>query len=439
MKAWRSELLRAGVPILAGAGVGYAFGVMGWGAAAGAAAALAWVLRDLAILARRRGAGLRGSRVTGMAREIESAWIRDRRREADRRAQLVRLRRELVRLRRAVPDGALVIDAEGAIRWANGAACRWFGLNLPHDVGRPLVQLVRDPKLIERLERGRGAAEVELVSPARPQIELLVQIVPYGEGATLLLARDISRLKRLERMRRDFVANVSHELRSPLTVVSGYLEMIGEEPETPAVWKAPLAEMRRQVARMVAIVRDLLELARLESDATPPPRVPVAMPALIERVRSQIAAGGIGSRRIELHLTSSAEVLGAETELESAVGNLVSNAVKYTADDGHIEVTWRDCQAGAELQVADDGIGIPEREIPRLTERFYRVDKARSTRLGGTGLGLAIVKHVAERHGAHLRVESEVGVGSRFVLDFPATRTRRAVEKGTRPAADLPT
>lgn len=424
LRGWWAELGRALLLAAAGLGVGFAFALPGWGLAAGAGAALLWQLVVWARLARRLAARPHTRELWGLAGEIEHAFRRRVRRDRERRAQLARLRREIVEFTRAMPDAAIVLDADGAIQWANAAGCRWFGLKLPADLGRPLVQLVRDPRLTERLVRAAEPGEAELSSPVAPETDLLVHTAPYGEGRVLILARDVTRLKRLERMRRDFVANVSHELRSPLTVVSGYLEMLVDDPAAPPAWQTPLAEARRQLVRMVAIVRDLLELARLESDANPPPRTPIDMPALLERIRAQTLAAGAGAREIRLDLQSAAQVLGSDTEIESAIGNLVSNAVKYTADHGHIVISWRMVGRQARAAVSDDGIGIPERDIPRLTERFYRVDKARSASAGGTGLGLAIVKHVAERHGARLYIESRLGHGSTFTLSFPAARTR---------------
>lgn len=427
IRAWRNELGWALVPAAAGIAVGFAFGVPGWGLAAGLCGALLWRLGSFIRLARRLHTHAQGRELAGVAGELEATFHRHLRRERDLRSELTRLRREIVESTQAMPDGAVVLDADGTIQWANASACRAFGLKVPGDLGRPLVQLLRDPLLVERLAHRGEAAEVEIVSPVAPQMELLVHVAPYGEGRTLVLARDVTRLKRLERMRRDFVANVSHELRSPLTVVAGYLEMLSEDPQAPEKWRTPLGETRRQVSRMVAIVRDLLELARLESEAAAPPRTPVEMRALLERVRSQaLAAGDAGGRReIRLDIQTNAEVLGSETELESAVGNLVSNAVKYSGEDGHIVVAWRLVGRQARLSVSDDGIGIPERDIPRLTERFYRVDKGRSARSGGTGLGLAIVKHIAERHGARLYIESRYGQGSTFTLAFPNARVHR--------------
>lgn len=421
---WRIELARALVLPAVGVGAGLAVGSPAWGLAAGLAAALLWQLVGLARLVRRLAGASGGAELSGLAGDIEAAFRRQRRRERARRNELAGLRRELEDSTRAMPDAAIALDTDGGILWANAAACRWFGLKLPADAGRPLVQLVRDPALVEQLAGPVRSAEVEIASPAAPETDLLVQVVPYGEGRILVLGRDITRLKRLERMRRDFVANVSHELRSPLTVVSGYLEMLVDDPQAPAAWRTPLAEARRQVVRMVAIVRDLLELARLESDASAPPRTPVDMRALLERVRSTALAGAVGERDIRVDVHSDARVLGADTEIESAVGNLVSNAVKYTGEGGRIEVSWRLVGRQGRLAVTDNGIGIPERDVPRLTERFYRVDKGRSARSGGTGLGLAIVKHVAERHGARLFIESRPGHGSTFTLSFPAGRTR---------------
>ena len=422
-RAWGVEitwaLLFAGI----GAGIGIVAGNSAWGVAGGLAVVLGWRLWMFGLLLRRLE---RGTKVFfapgGLVAEVEDYCRRWRRDDTARRSDLARLRRELVTFARAMPDAALVLDRHGAIQWANMAARRWFGLR-PEDIGRPLVQLVRDPLLIERLAGADESGSMEMPSPAAPNTELMVQLTPYGDaGRTLILARDVTHLKRLERMRHDFVANVSHELKSPLTVVSGYVELLADDPEVPATWIEPVAALNREVRRMSAIVNDLLALARLESAVRPPERVPVAMPALLRRVRAQAYSAAVGQRHIELDIQTELQVLGDEAELESAVRNLLSNAMKYTSGAGHIRIIWRVVGQNTQLRVEDNGIGIPERDIPRLTERFYRVDKGRSARSGGTGLGLAIVKHVAERHGARLCIESEPGQGSCFTLVFPRAR-----------------
>ncbi len=422
-RAWGIEIAWALLFVGIGAGIGIAVGNLAWGIAGGLAAVLGWRLWMLGLLLwrLRRGTELYFAG-GGLVREVGDYCRRCHRADAALRGDLGRLRRELVTFARAMPDAALVLDRHGTIQWANAVGRRWFGLR-PEDTGRPLMQLVRDPILIDRLAASDKSGSIEMPSPSAPDTELMVQITSYGDdGRTLILARDMTRLKRLERVRHDFVANVSHELKSPLTVVSGYVELLADDPEIPATWIEPVAALNREVRRMGAIVNDLLTLARLESGLQLPERIPVAIPQLLRRVRAQTYSAAIAQRYMELDIQTEARVLGDEAELESAVRNLLSNALKYTSDTGHIRITWRVVGANAQLYVEDDGIGIPARDIPRLTERFYRVDKGRSARSGGTGLGLAIVKHVAERHGARLCIESELGQGSRFTLVFPRSR-----------------
>jgi two-component system phosphate regulon sensor histidine kinase PhoR len=253
-----------------------------------------------------------------------------------------------------------------------------------------------------------------------------VQVIPYGENQLLLLAKDITRERRLEKVRRDFVGNASHELRSPLTVVTGYLDALSGDEDLPESWRMPVAEMNQQAARMQRIIEDLLTLSRLEAAEPEAGREFVDIGGMLAVIRKDLLALRPRPEHIGLELGSRDGILGSESELYSAAYNLVSNAVKYTPEGGRVDVRWTTDEAGGHLEIADSGIGIPEEAIPRLTERFYRVDKGRDRARGGTGLGLAIVKHVVNRHGGRLEITSELGVGSTFSCHFPPSRIHRA-------------
>jgi len=254
---------------------------------------------------------------------------------------------------------------------------------------------------------------------------LSVQVFPYGENRKLMLSQDITELERTDSMRRDFVANVSHELKTPLTVLAGFLETMRELPLNDAERARYLELMEQQAARMQHIVRDLLVLATLEGDGKLPSEQMVDMRAVLRHLCDDAETLSGGRHRITHDLDEGLTVTGVETEILSALGNLVTNAVRYTPDGGTIHVRWHTHGAQATFSVTDSGLGIPAADIPRLTERFYRVDRSRSRDTGGTGLGLAIVKHVLQRHDAQLEVKSEEGRGSTFTARFPAYRTAR--------------
>jgi two-component system phosphate regulon sensor histidine kinase PhoR len=256
---------------------------------------------------------------------------------------------------------------------------------------------------------------------------LSLQVAPYGEGQLLLLVRDVSRQMRLEAVRRDFVANASHELRSPLTVISGYLETLAQDPVLDAELKGPVAEMRRQAERMTGIIRDLIELSRLEETDEVVGGEPVDVAALAALLRKDVLARPVRPKDVRVKVESQSQLLGDEPEIHSAFSNLVDNAAKYTGADGALEIRWFVDEDGGHFAVSDTGIGIPPEHIPRLTERFYRVDAGRSRATGGSGLGLAIVKHVLQRHGATLEVQSTLGAGSTFTCHFPPERIAAAV------------
>jgi two-component system phosphate regulon sensor histidine kinase PhoR len=327
----------------------------------------------------------------------------------------------LTRFRRAaqaLPDGVVMLDADDRIEWCNDAAAA-LGLDPRADVGQAIGNLVRAPEFIEYLAARDGASPVRVAIGASL---FSLQLVPYGDSQRLLLARDVTQAERVETMRRDFVANVSHELRTPLTVLVGFLETIRDLKLDPQRTRDYLGMMQEQSARMQRIIEDLLTLSLLES--APPPaadRVPVR--PLLRRLHGDAQALSGGRHRISLQGEPGLDLLGSEAELASAFGNLVSNAIRYTPRGGEVRIVWRDLAEGASFSVEDTGIGIAPEHLPRLTERFYRVDRSRSRETGGTGLGLAIVKHALARHQAHLEVDSKPGRGSRFTIQFPAKRT----------------
>ena len=359
---------------------------------------------------------------TGVWDEVLSLLHRHERAAAGQQSELAEALARFRRAAQAMPDGVVLLDSHNCIEWCNDNAAAMLELDPRADIGRPIANLVRDPAFIEYLaaqdEDRRSAVRVS----ASRGIVLAIRLVPYGEEQKLMLARDVTQAERLETMRRDFVANVSHELRTPLTVLVGFLETVRELKLDPQRVRDYLAMMGEQAGRMHRIIDDLLALSMLES-APPPPmeRVPVA--PLLERLRTDAEALSAGRHAIRVAGTPAFDLLGAESELASAFGNLVSNAVRYTPSGGSVTLCWRDSPEGASFSVEDTGPGIAPEHIPRLTERFYRIDRSRSRETGGTGLGLAIVKHALARHQASLEIESEVGKGSRFTARFPAQRT----------------
>lgn len=373
----------------------------------------------------RRGRQFATPSSLGVWGEIFNHFYRLRRRDRERKRRIAYLLREFRNSTSAMPDAVVVVDALWEIIWFNDAASRLLGLRPGQDLGRRIGNLIRHPDFVGYLRHGNFEEPVDIPAPAAPGVHIALRIVPYGSDQRLLLARDVTRLHRLEEMRRDFVANASHELRSPLTVVNGYLDAMRADARLEGDWGAPLAEMEHQMQRMSAIIKDLLELSRLETEAREAPFAPVDVPGLLQRVQRESQALGYGPRDVAVEIGEPLWILGAESELYSAFSNLVFNAMRYTPDSGKVRIRWTASGEGAELSVSDTGVGIAPEHIPRLTERFYRVDRSRSRDSGGTGLGLAIVKHVLQRHSADLDVESEPGKGSVFTCRFPAERVTR--------------
>ena len=324
----------------------------------------------------------------------------------------------------ALPDGVVVLDSEHSIEWLNPTAGQHLGLSLEQDRGYPIVNLVREPEFAAYLEGGHYGEPLLLRPGRNPGCSLALQIVPYGGSHMLLLSRDITQLEKLETLRRDFVANVSHELKTPLTVVNGFIETLldGYAEFSPAEVARYLELAREQAQRMQRLVDDLLTLSALETGPLAQDEsVPLA--DLLQEVLAEARALSAGAHQFSLHVPAALCLLGSRSELHSAIGNLASNAVRYTPPGGNIAIAWEEeAGGGGSLSVRDDGIGIEAQHLPRLTERFYRVDRGRSRESGGTGLGLAIVKHVLTRHQALLEIESRPGSGSCFRVRFPARR-----------------
>ncbi len=353
-----------------------------------------------------------------------------------RRARLARAEREqatseLARFRRAaeaLPDGVMILDGHRAIEWMNVQAEACLGLKASVDTGSRITHLLREPEFLEYLDSpDHRGVPLELQTQRNPGRSLQVQAAPFAAGRTLLLVRDVTQLQKLATMRRDFVANVSHELKTPLTVTLGFVETALEAlhdtpPQDIAQYLQTAAE---QAQRMQQLIDDLLTLSSLETDSPPPLEDPIDAAALLADVCSEVQALSAGRHRITLENDGPRGLLGSARELRSAFANLAGNAVRYSPQGGEILLSWSGAgEGGARFSVSDQGIGIAREHLPRLTERFYRVDRGRSRDAGGTGLGLAIVKHVLERHQAALQIESEPGQGSRFSAVFPSHRVQ---------------
>lgn len=328
----------------------------------------------------------------------------------------------------ALPDGAVVLGERCEILWFNQSAQNLLGLRSPHDLGLRIVNLIRYPAFANYVVEGLYQGEVEAPSPLSRERTLSLQIIPYGNNQRLLIVRDISEIKRLETARRDFVSNASHELRTPLTVLRGYLDML--EPEAQgrgplAEWRLPLIEMKNQAVRMESLINDMLKLARLEAGVQERNLQDLLdVPQLLRRVLDEVRALSQGNHTFEARIQPDLFLLGGETEVLSIFSNLVLNAVRYTPAGGVIRISWERHGEQGCFTVADTGIGIAAKDLPRLTERFYRADVGRSRASGGTGLGLSIVKHALELHQAVLQIDSELGVGSTFSCYFPPERIR---------------
>ena len=339
------------------------------------------------------------------------------------RQQLAETLKDFRSATQAMPDGVVTLDEDNQVIYANEQAEEQLGISNEKDGGRNLINIVRHPDFVAYLNGTDWDKSIVLRGLRDSERVLQLQLIPYGTHQRLLMTRDITQLDRLETTRRDFVANVSHELKTPLTVLSGFLETIRELPVTEAQRNQYLGLMHAQAHRMENIVEDLLVLSKLESTNAPAQEDSIDMREMMDRLTTDANTISRSQHHIECKAASSAKLIGAEDELASAFSNLVSNAIRYTPAGGTIRLTWSINPEGCPVfSVEDTGPGIEPQHLPRLTERFYRVDRSRSRETGGTGLGLAIVKHVATRHQATLLIDSEVGKGSCFSMVFPEKR-----------------
>ncbi|EKA7411079.1 phosphate regulon sensor histidine kinase PhoR [Vibrio parahaemolyticus] len=404
--------------------VGWIFGYMPWLLLAATALQLVWHLHNQVRLSswlwdEKRLTPPSGS---GNWESLFNGLYRLQQRQRRKRKELTNLIRRFRNGAESLPDAVVVFRAEGNIVWCNRLAQYLLGFHWPEDSGQPISNLIRTPDFIKYLNKKDFSEPLEMRSPLNVERMLELRIVPYTEGEHLMVVRDVSQLKQLEGMRRNFFANVSHELRTPMTVLQGYLEMT-EDPDmiVGPMWTKAHGVMTEQLNRMNSLVNQLLTLSKIEAAPMHELEDVVNVPAMLEVLEKEaISLSGDDQHKLKFDVDTSLRVLGDDDQLRSAISNLVYNAVKYTPPGANIHVRWYQTAQGACLEVEDSGDGIEPQHLHRLTERFYRVDKARSRDTGGSGLGLAIVKHALSHHDSHLEIQSEVGVGSKFSFVLPS-------------------
>ncbi|MGF1853888.1 phosphate regulon sensor histidine kinase PhoR [Vibrio satsumensis] len=403
--------------------VGWIFGYLPWLLLAATVLQLGWHLHNQMRLSawlwdEKRLTPPSGS---GNWESLFNGIYRMQQRQRRKRKELTNLIRRFRNGAESLPDAVVVFRGEGNIVWCNKLAQYLLGFRWPDDSGQPISNLIRTPDFIKYLNKQDFSEPLEMPSPLNVERMLELRIVPYTEGEHLMVVRDVTQLKQLEGMRRNFFANVSHELRTPMTVLQGYLEMT-EDPDmiVGPMWTKAHGVMTEQLNRMNSLVNQLLTLSKIEAAPMHELDEVVNVPAMLEVLEKEAASlSGDREHKLEFDIDKSLRVLADEDQLRSAISNLVYNAVKYTPPGATVKVRWYQTSQGACLDVSDTGDGIEPQHLHRLTERFYRVDKARSRDTGGSGLGLAIVKHALSHHDSHLEIQSEVGVGSRFYFTLP--------------------
>lgn len=323
----------------------------------------------------------------------------------------------------ALPDGVVLLDDDDKIEWCNKPAEMQLGLSLKQDLAQPIVYLLRNTDFIQYLKHHVDIDPIKLKSWINPEVTLEIRLVAFGSNQKLLISRDVSQVEKLDLMRRDFIANVSHELRTPLTVVGGFLETLEDmDGAIPEATRGYFTMMQDQTNRMRLLIEDLLTLSQLESGSTAPDEAELDVNALLNMIMNEAKGLSNGRHTITLDADPSLALVASSQELHSAFSNLVSNAIRYTPEGGSISLKWEERNHEAVFSVTDTGLGIEQKHIDRLTERFYRIDRSRSRETGGTGLGLSIVKHILSRHQARLEIQSEFGKGSTFSTVFPKSR-----------------
>lgn len=408
--------------------VGAYYGSTPMGVMVGAVVVTAWQLRGLSLLQQ-----FLQTWDKDLIPEGNNLWaqifakldhIKQRSRWHKRRYAI--LAREVRKSTDALPDAGIVLGDDDEVLFSNAAAQHLVGIHSRKDRGQRVNIFIRNPAFVEYLKERRYEKSVEIPSPLSPDDWLSCQIVPYGGDQRLLMIRDITERKRLTKMRQEFVANASHELRTPLTVISGYLEALVDDPNAPTGWVQPLQQMQEQTSRMTDIVNELLQLSRLESRGIADKANALDICGMLVAAKKSLPEA-LELPELNIECQSTGSLMGEAMEIESLIQNLLNNAIRHTPRDKCITLGWRDTATGAELYVSDTGEGVAKEYLPRLTERFFRVDQGRGRATGGTGLGLAIVKHVVGRHEGDLEFESEPGQGLTVTCRFPASRVSRQV------------
>ena len=420
---WRHLLV--GLLLFLGSGVliGWFYGHPLRGLLVAALLALAWQVRRILNFERAlRTNNFESLRYgEGIWSQMSSRYSHLRERSKYHKDNYRKLLKEVRKSTNAMPDGGIVLNADCEILFCNIAAKRLVGFKRRKDRGQRVDNILRDPKFGKYLRAGDFSGAVEIPSPIKDGNWLQCRLVPYGAEQRLLIIRDVTEGHRLGRMRREFVGNASHELRSPLTVITGYLDMMTTASDLPEHWEKPVQQMKSQASRMNHIVEELLELSRLEGAGPASHDQLVDVPALLAAAKKSVA-GRDEVPEINVTTDSRSRLRGNASEIESIITNLLSNAIRHTPVDGLITLSWTDNEGGTDLAVIDTGEGIAAEDIPRLTERFFRVDRGRARQDGGVGLGLAIVKHVVDRHDAALEIISAPGEGSSFICHMPRER-----------------
>ncbi len=422
-KRWAQQVALLAAWLAAAGLLGLVFGAPAWWLTAALLLYVAYTLRYIYLLDRMLDGSKRVApfATRGLWAEILARVDRIKTKSRNRKKKFHRVLREIRESTGALRDGGVILNGDNEIVWFNPAATWLLGLDPRTDIGRRIDNLIRHPEFVSYLAEPGGEG-ITIPSPKIESAWLSLQIIPYGRDQRIAIVRNVTREIKLERTRRDFVANASHELRSPLTVLSGYLDTLADDEDLPESWQVPISEMLRQSNRMTRILSDLMELMHLESAESDASHDFVDVCTMLSLMTREFDSATAEHPAVSLRLETDAALLGNETEVHSIFFNLVHNAMRFTPASGSVEVVWRADDQGAALEVTDTGIGIPAEEIPRITERFYRVDPGRSRAMGGTGLGLAIVKHAVQRHNGVLEIASVEGEGSTFRCRFAPDR-----------------
>jgi two-component system phosphate regulon sensor histidine kinase PhoR len=427
LRGWKTELGRLGLLLIIAAFFGLILDLVSWFLIGATLAYALWSINQLRLLNRWlfKGRGDEPPDAVGLWGQVFDTLSQIQRENGRVRSRLHANIEHLRSSFSSMADAVVMLTPDGSIEWSNQAAHTLLGLRQPDDNGRLLINLLRSPEFIRYFQSSDYSDRLSISSPVNGQIKLSISISVFAQESRLLFARDITRTVQLEQMRKDFVANVSHELRTPLTVITGYLEMLSDQVNNSAPVARALEQMSEQSRRMQNLIQDLMTLSHLE--AVPSSRLTdnIAVKGLMDSICDEVRLAASGERTVVLECDEGLRLRGDFPEIQSAFSNLASNAARYTKPGDTITLRWYADRNHAYFEVQDSGIGIEPRHLPRLTERFYRVDQSRSTETGGTGLGLAIVKHVLLRHHAELRIHSHPDRGSTFSCKFPLSAVDR--------------